>query len=269
MPEQYAKRVELRHGVIMGEPVHGKPAYKGATDLVHSYEHELIMPVGGVSKVTLRVATLQEALRAHARVRRDFTPGTEAFTEALFREMLNIQAEEDITDAMLKEMAGVDRDELKFVINRGIRPSGKKAGEPVFRVDEELALETEGYSREATLRLHTGRDRSTAEANMKTDRDEDPVGYEVQLAYLITHMGPADDGVDFTKRGDIHSFYSLTWPDFQMITAEVYARDYLPLSEILTGEVKDEKGVVQPFPGVSEEGNPEGETSGEAGSAQH
>lgn len=263
MSEPYVKRVEFTHGVIMGEDVAGKPAYRGAGELVNSYTHELIMPVGGISSVTLRVATVKEALTATAKARRDHAPGSNAFADALFRNMLDIQAEETVTEEMLKEMAGADWDELKFIVNRGVRPSGPKSGQPVFTLD--LNKSQADHSRTAFVRLHTGRDRYTAEANMKVDKEEDPVSYEVQLAFLITHIG--DGEPDFRRRGDLHSFLSLTWPDFQALTAEVYARDYLQLSEVLRGDVTTDGGVTLPFRELSEEGSEGSQDESQEGAA--
>lgn len=245
-PDQLVKKVELTHGVILAGQVGGRAAYRGARELVQPYTMKLLQETHGISEITLNVATLGEVIKASNVARKEFQPGTAGFNHAIARSLIRSRSEEELSDAFFDDLAGSDYDELILIAERGIDP---KTGRTLFPVDPDKAEATEGYSRSAFVRLHTNRDRGNAEFNSRTDRNEDPIGYQAQLALLVTAFG---DNPDFSIRGDIHSLYSLSWPDFQAITAAIFGRDYEPLSEVLQGDV----GVGEeklPFPGVPEE----------------
>lgn len=245
MSDQLVKKVELTHGVILAGKVGGKVAYRGARELVQPYTMKLIQTTQGIDRITLNVATLGEVIKASNVARREYQPGTSGFNHAIARSLIRSRSEQEMSDSFFEELAGSDYDELILIAERGIDP---KTGRTLFPVDPEKADDTTGYSRTAFVRLHTNRDRGNAEYNSRSDRNEDPIGFQSQLALLVTAFG---DEPDFTTRGDIHSLHSLSWPDFQAITAAIFGRDYEPLAEVLQGDV-EVGGEKLPFPGVPE-----------------
>lgn len=244
--DRLVKKLELTHGVILAGKVGGRVAYRGARELVQPYTFRLLQETHGISEVTLNVATLGEVIKASNVARKEFQPGTTGFNHAVARSLLRSRSQEELSEDFFDDLAGSDYDELILIAERGIDPH---TGRTLFPVDPEKAEAVEGYTRTAFVRLHTNRDRGNAEFNTRTDRNEDPIGFQSQLALLVTAFG---DDPDFSVRGDIHSLHSVSWPDFQAITSAIFGRDYEPLAEVLQGDV-EVGGEKLPFPGVPEE----------------
>lgn len=254
---QYAKRIQLPHGVQFApEQSPLRPVYGGVTHHLKTHTHKLVAPVGEVKEVTLRCATMGEVIRTIVATGREHVMGTRAYNDSLAQALIRAQATHDLPADFFDKVAYVDLTELTHYVNRGTHLTGPRAGEGIFHTPglEEL----EGYTNVAYVRLHGNSDRKIATGNMP---DEDnPVLFEAYLAHLLVSFG---EEPDFDRRAERIHFESITWPDFQRITAEVYARDYEPLAELLEGRVKTGDSEV-PFLSVPEEGAKLSKGSGKA-----
>lgn len=254
---KHAKRIQLLHGVVPEDMNSARPSYRSSAELVRPYTHKLVAPVDGHRSIEIRVLTLAVALEAIREARDKFQPGTQPYQDEMFHAMLRECTTPVLTPELLDEMAGVDVDEIRHIMNRGTHASGARAGKPAF----ELRTDAETL-KEVTLLLHTNADRREAEGLSTVDRSEDPIQYEARLAHRVTMFGPNAD-----KRPDWRYFLHFTWPDFQRVTAEVYARDYEPLADVLTGNV-EVAGKATPFPDVPSEAHSNGEDAGGVGDAE-
>lgn len=252
--QQLVKKVELEHGVII-TPDERRVVYRGAVDLVRPFTYELLQAVDGIDSLTFRPPTVGEVITASRSAFQDHPIGSSSYNQATAHNLIRATTGEDLSGDFFESLAGVDHDALQTIASLGRNPL---TGRSAFRLDEEKAADTPGHSLSAFMRLHTQGDRSLANSNARYDRSEDPLGWELQLVWLVTSFATAPN---FDRRGDIHSLMSVTWYDFQALTAGVVARDYEPLSEILTGDV-EVGGSPLPFPGVPESDDQPVEESG-------
>lgn len=254
---QYAKKIELPHGIFMSDKqVGGSPVYVGAAKYLGTFTHKLIAPVSGVGEVTLRCATMGEVIRTINKVGNEFAIGTRAYNEALVEELIRVQSESELPRDFFDNISYVDMQELTHYVNRGTHLTGARAGFSIYSA--EGLDEKEGYTNVAWIKLHGNKERKIATNNMPVDPDDNRVMFEAYLAHLLVSFG---DEPDFSKRAERHHFESITWPDFQRITAEVYARDYEPLADLLEGTVKVGESTV-PFPDSPEKNNKRGKSKG-------
>lgn len=232
-----AKEVKLMHGVRLV-----KEGIAPVTEHLTPYVLHLLEPVDGIESIQVQPNTLGQVLAIHEKVSDDYRIGTQQYQDAVFVENVARRCSPALNKQQLDRLSGPDHDFLMRLMDRGVDPD---TGVNAWRLRDGAEVE-----RRATIRLHDMNDRKIAEQRLPGDVADDPIRYNAYLLWYITRFGSPD--FDGAPKVTFASFLNLTWNDFQLLYAELYMRDYRPLTDILEAKM-EVGGKPVPFPGVAED----------------
>lgn len=231
--------VTLPYGVAFGRD---RKTIRPAGEALTTYRLDLLEPVDGITAITVRAATLGDAIDVQAKVTAKFQPGTTAFADAIYRAHLERRTDPVLTPKQITALSGPDQDALRALVEGGYDPDGKRAHKGGSDLE-----------REAFARLHFGTDRKRVEQALPISRSDNPMLYEAKLVHLVTRFGPpreeafAEDPVEWLQ------FINIAFADYVALSMAIAGRDYKELAEILDGPV-EVGGETLPFPGAAETG---------------
>jgi len=228
------KHLRLPYGVALdGNRI--LPASKVFTE----YTLNLLESVDGIDAVTVRIATLKDTLDSHAQATNDYSPGTPAYNEAVFRAHVERRVTPALTPKQIDLLSGPDYDALRTLVSDGMTPEGKRAHQAI----EGVTLERNAY-----LRLHFMNDRKRAEQRLSTSRADNPMLYEAYLVHAVTRFGDVTEASFDQVQVEWNDLLNITLFDHFALSLALMGRDYKEITEVLDGVVEVD-GKPLPFPG--------------------